>query len=128
MYYVIAWKKACRLQRMYLWAKILHRDFAHVFALKWAGDQWLMVHPRIGYLEVQALPYYDERDIDQIVEEMEIDYTYKVGFEKLDKNRYRTPWLLGVWSCTEVIKALLGIRALWVFTPKQLYKYLKQRH
>lgn len=111
----------------YWWTRIVSPDFAHVFALKWAGDQWLMVHPRIGYLEVQALPYYDEQDIDQIVQDLEIDHTHKVGFERLNKQRTRTPWLLWVWTCTEQVKALLGIRAVWVFTPRQLHRYVTRR-
>lgn len=130
MYYVIAWQTDQRLTRRFWWVDYLwfDRRAIHVFALKWTGYEWVMVQPRIGYMEVQVLDYQRESDLPLIVEELEIDYTYQVGFERLDKYRYRTPWLLWVWTCTEQVKALLGIRAAWVFTPRQLHRYLKRRY
>ena len=38
------------------------------------------------------------------------------------KNESR--WTFCVFNCVEVVKALLGVRAFWVFTPWQLYKHL----
>ena len=35
--------------------------------------------------------------------------------------------LIGPMSCVEIVKAALGIRAFWVRTPWQLYKYIRKR-
>ena len=40
-----------------------------------------------------------------------------------DKNR----WSLCVFNCVEQVKALLGIKAFWLWTPYQLYRYLDGR-
>lgn len=37
------------------------------------------------------------------------------------------PWaILAPGTCVTIVKACLGIRAWWVLTPYQLYKYLKK--
>jgi hypothetical protein len=38
-----------------------------------------------------------------------------------------TPIDLGPVTCVSIAKAMLGIRAFWVKTPYQLYKFLKKR-
>ena len=35
---------------------------------------------------------------------------------------------LGVFSCVETVKRLLGLRTRWVFTPWQLHRFLVSRH
>ena len=108
------------------WNYFLHPQALHVFALKWTGVYWVMVHPRIAYLEVQVLYEYElEEDIVRIVENMEIVGLCKVNFDHLDTDRIRLPWVFGPWTCVEQIKALVGIRAPWVLTPRQLWKYLR---
>ena len=32
---------------------------------------------------------------------------------------------LGIFNCVEVVKAVLGIKETWIWTPYQLFKYLK---
>lgn len=39
----------------------------------------------------------------------------------------RSRWEIGPFSCVEAAKSALGIRAFWVRTPYQLYRYIKQR-
>ena len=107
------------------WNRFLHPRALHVFAFKWTGKHWVMVHPRIAYLEVQVLDYTNESDIRSIVENMAIEGLVKVDFNRLDIERIRVPWIFGPWTCVEQIKALLGIRAWWVLTPRQLWMYLK---
>jgi len=38
--------------------------------------------------------------------------------------RQNPRWGFCFFSCTEVVKAILGIKSFWIFTPFQLYKYL----
>lgn len=38
-------------------------------------------------------------------------------------------WLhFGPWTCTEAVKAGLGINKFWLRTPHQLYQYIKHHH
>jgi len=69
--------------------------------------------------------YELEEDIVRIVENMEIVGLCKVNFDHLDTDRIRLPWVFGPWTCVEQIKALVGIRAPWVLTPRQLWKHLR---
>jgi len=108
------------------WNRFLHPRALHVFALKWTGKHWVMVHPRIAYLEVQVLEYDQESDLPEIVAKMEIDGLCRVNFNHLDTDRIRVPWLFGPWTCVSQIKALLGIRAWWVLTPRQLWLHLNR--
>lgn len=85
-----------------------------------------MIHPRISYLEVQVLYEYElEEDIAHVVENMEIVGMCRVDFDHLDTDRIRLPWIFGPWTCVEQIKALVGVRAPLVVTPRQLWKHLR---
>lgn len=41
------------------------------------------------------------------------------------KGKLREPWFIGPWTCVEITKAFIGLRAPFVRTPYQLYKALK---
>ena len=122
-YYLVCF--ACRGAPRW-WNRFLHPNALHVFALKWTGKHWVMVHPRIAYLEVQVLDYENESDLPTIVSKMEIDGLCRVDFNHFDTERIRLPWIFGPWTCVSQIKALLGIRAWRVQTPRQLWRYLKR--
>jgi hypothetical protein len=108
------------------WTKILHPKALHVFALKWTGKHWVMVHPRIAYTEVQVLDYKNESDLPTIVSKMEIEGALRIDFDHLDTDCIRVPWLFTPWTCVEQVKALIGVRSFWVLTPRQLWRYLKR--
>ena len=123
MYYLVCFKN-CGEPRW--WNHFLHPQALHVFALKWTGRYWVMVHPRISYLEVQVLYDYEREDeVMQIVENMDVIGMCRVDFDHLDTDRIRLPWVFGPWTCVEQIKALVGVRAPWVLTPRQLWKHLR---
>lgn len=123
MYYLICFKDR---GFPHWWNYFLHPRALHVFALKWTGNHWVMIHPRISYLEVQVLYEYElEEDIAHIAENMEIVGMCRVDFDHLDTDRIRLPWIFGPWTCVEQIKALVGVRAPLVVTPRQLWKHLR---
>ena len=121
MYYVVCFKST---GYPHWWNRFLHPRALHVFALKWTGQHWVMVHPRIAYLEVQVLDYTEEEDLFEIIRGECIDGVCRVDLS-LDTERIRIPWVFGPWTCVEQIKALLGIRAPWILTPRQLHRYLR---
>jgi hypothetical protein len=107
------------------WNRFLHPRALHVFAVKWTGKHWVMVHPRIAYLEVQVLDYTREEDLLKFIKAECIEGICRVDFNHLDTERIRVPWIFGLWTCVSQVKALLGIRAPWILTPRQLYRYLR---
>ena len=41
--------------------------------------------------------------------------------------RVRHPWILGLLTCVEGVKAVLGIRRPWILTPWQLARHLRRQ-
>ena len=44
----------------------------------------------------------------------------------LKKGRVREPFFFGAFTCVELAKAFIGVRAPFVRTPYQLYKFLRK--
>lgn len=86
--------------------------FGHVDALIRSGGKWVYYAPSLDMTHVQVLD--DWRDA--VAEGATV-----VRFRVLRKaRRYRCPQVFAPFTCVEQIKALLGVRAPWVLTPKQL--------
>lgn len=101
----------------------LKKGFQHVFAVKKSFGKkfWIAVNPMTDYMLVDIIPTRDYpliRDVlvDKTATVLECEVTIR------EKKGHRIHFI----SCVETIKALLGIRAFWVITPYQLYKYLKK--
>jgi hypothetical protein len=43
------------------------------------------------------------------------------------RRRGKVLWPVGLKTCVTIAKAMLGVRAAWVITPKQLHDYVAQR-
>lgn len=99
----------------------LDKDFSHCYAMKWDGYNWVMLSPALGFTDVHILPEFDEDIRVILADEPYTDIIRVSARRKL--NRWRTPWPV-LFTCVEQIKALLGISAWWIFTPRQLYKHL----
>lgn len=100
--------------------KWLKPDFSHVYAMKKSpgGQFWIVINPLLACLESELLcvdQYPHPRSFAGIG-------AIVIPVRAIIKEKPR--WTLCVFNCVEVIKALLGIRAFWVWTPYQLYKYL----
>jgi len=100
------------------WAsRFLRPGFRHVFAAVADHEHWIMVDPRDGVpvIEVLAPASYDLAA-----------YYREAGFTVVERNDPgqppRVPVLLS--NCVGAIKALIGLRAPFVFTPYRLYRRL----
>jgi len=99
----------------------LDKDYSHVYAVKWSGFAWMAYYPALGYSDMAILPIMDQ---DIRVALADTGYTDIIQVSARRKiNRWRAP--LPTWiTCVEQVKSLLGISAWWIFTPRQLHKYL----
>ena len=75
----------------------------------------------IGYTDFGVLPYDYKDSIKDIVKD---NATYQY-VESWRKTRYRS--IIAPWTCVEMMKSTLGIKAWWILTPYQLYKYIEAR-
>jgi len=93
--------------------------YRHCFAFRWDGFNWLMVDPLGCWLEIQVLPYGDQDNVPQMMTEL----GHKVIYVR--KNRENKFIFRGLTTCVNMVKHLIGVKAFWVITPRQLYNYLQ---
>lgn len=91
--------------------------------MKWDGFNWLVVNPRADYLDIAIADTCDYHRPKLINVDIA---TAIVGVTTQPRQcRLRSRWFVGPITCVEYIKALLGIRAFWIWTPWQLYRYVR---
>ena len=104
------------------WLHGLHPGFQHCFAFRDAGNGTTLIVNQVGtrmQCEVAPLGMAD----------MVLDLTACGGRCVLLVIRTPAPagpYLRGPMTCVETVKALLGIRAWWILTPRQLYRRLRR--
>lgn len=103
------------------WLKILKPGFRHCFVLINDGERWMSIDPLSSYTEV--LMYH------HITPCFDLPYWlqgrgYKVMKTKITRDHKKAAPVM-IFSCVEAIKRLLGIHKRFVFTPHQLYLFLK---
>lgn len=96
-------------------------EYSHCYALRWTVAGWVVFNPALGFSELYVLESLDP-DIRIALAGSEFTDIILVNAWRTIK-KWRTPWPVA-FTCVEQVKALLGISAWWVITPKQLYKHL----
>lgn len=118
---VEAWVVFTTPKQSHWWERFLEPGFVHCFALVRSGRRWIRMD--WGYdcasLAVLNMPAY--ASLNEVVGPG--DTVVRVLAEV--RERYRAPWVFGPVTCVEAVKAVLGIRAFWVWTPFQLYRYIR---
>ncbi len=96
------------------------KPFQHVYAVKKSpgGHFWIKVDAAASHTNIDLLPVSEYPHVRMLTDEYDVILPVKAVIEARDR------WTLCVFNCVEVVKSLLGIRAFWVFTPRQLYKYI----
>jgi len=98
--------------------KLLKRGFWHVAVTLHTPRGDILVDPRMSHIDVQrpaAAQQWRQRGVSH-------DIHISVPLSN-------PPWgVLMPATCVSVVKACLGIRAWWVLTPHQLYKYLQKNY
>jgi hypothetical protein len=96
---------------------LLHKDFRHVFVVLESEGDWILIDGQTGLPTVKAVARADYdlaafyRSEGLIVVEIE-----------RGRQTVRWPWALA--NCVGHSKAMLGIRAPFCWTPRQLFKRL----
>lgn len=114
----------CESDRLYWWNRFLKRGYTHVYAVRWDGYNWISVSPNIGCLGVEILPCIDP-DPKNLFQTTKCSDILHINVW-IQLNRSRSLWPTQ-FTCVEIVKALIGVRAWHVFTPWQLHKYLVRR-
>lgn len=108
--------------RFNFWDIITTKDFRHCYAFRFDGYNWILVDPMGSWLEVQVMPYEREDNVPHMM----LERGHKVVY--VMKNRKNEQVLRGLLTCVSIVKHLIGVRACWIFTPKQLYKHLLEKN
>lgn len=91
------------------------KSMGHVYAIRSLNDyQWLVIQPRINITEVKIKLKYNYPHIRMITGE-------DAKIVKVTAINTRPRGSLNFFNCVEQVKALIGLRAPWCLTPKQLY-------
>ena len=106
--------------------KYLQTGYKHVYFVKKQGLFWIKLDSTLDMLNVTVLPF-DYRDT--IIDVLEgQDVTWQRVESWRHTKRYRVKSVLAPFSCTEVMKAILGINRFFLFTPYQLFSFVEKRN
>lgn len=105
------------------WLKILRRGFRHCFVLIRFADIWISIDPLMHKTDVMRLDIPDSISLKKWFEEQG-DTVIEIKVISTTKPK---PLPLAPFSCVEAVKRVLGIRQAYIFTPYQLYKFLKKK-
>lgn len=102
------------------WLRLLRPGFRHCFVLLELGDAWVCVNPLAHRTSVEVwslapatdLPGWLRAQAGLTVVETEV------------RRPPRHPSPLGLYSCVEAVKRVLGLQERWVLTPGQLHDHL----
>lgn len=110
--------KATLIFRQANYSKILNwflkEGFSHVLVVIHKPYADVLIDPRIGYTEVTVYP--PNTDFSNWGEKITVTVEAEVA---------RLRGIFGLLNCVEQVKAFLGIRDKFIFTPYQLYRKLK---
>jgi hypothetical protein len=103
-----------------LW-RLLKRGFEHVEVWRCDRGIWLRIDPAFELIETEAWekPPWELFDAT-------LSPTFLRVQRLVQKGRLREPFSFGPWTCVEIVKAFIGLRAPFTRTPWQLYKRLKK--
>lgn len=102
------------------WLRVLRPGFRHCFAVLKSGEYWVIYNPLSNGTEVEIWP--DEHE--ETLRAWLAQNGYRVVDDAVRPLRPASlPW--APYTCVEAVKRVLGLRAPGVFTPWQLYRYLR---
>jgi|TARA_R110001592_G_scaffold152295_4_gene379682 hypothetical protein len=104
----------------HFWDVFTEKHFRHCCAFKWDGYNWILIDPLGQCLDITIMPYSSDDDVPDIMR--------KAGFTVIRyKAKTKHKFIFrGILTCVTVCKQLMGIKAAWVVTPRQLHNYIKR--
>lgn len=105
------------------WLQMLRPSFRHCFVIINDGQGWVSVDPMLNHTDVQAYRHLPaDFDLPNWLRKRGL----RVLQATLDRSHKR-PAPLGVFTCVEAVKRILGLHARFVMTPWQLFRHLEKR-
>jgi hypothetical protein len=105
------------------WLRLLARGFRHCFVLVRDGRDWLLCDPlkdRMLLARIAAPP-----DFDLAAHYAAQGHRVLAGVAGHEQGR-RMP-AVSPLTCVAVVKRVLGVRAPWILTPRQLHRHLMRQ-
>lgn len=103
------------------WLRLLRPGFRHCFVVLATAGGWVIVDPMSHVTSIAYFPFIEEFDLRQWYVQCGLTV---VPVKNNTTDKRVAPFL--PHSCVESIKRILGIRALTVLTPWQLYRHLNK--
>ncbi len=103
------------------WAmKFFYRPISHCYVMvkSEGGHFWQIIDPTVSHLDINIKFVEDYPHPRQYAGDKAVIVPVRAYIDPKPR------WGLCFFTCTEVVKSLLGIKSFWTFTPFQLYKYL----
>ena len=107
------------------WLRLLKRGFRHCYVLiklRGGKNSWLEINPLSNQLFVSEHYSSSEEDYPVRLRRCRACRVIAVNFARAPLKC--AP--LGIFSCVEFVKRIVGIHCFSIFTPYQLYKKLKK--
>lgn len=105
------------------WLKFLRRGFRHCFIIMRFADIWISVDALAHKTEIMRIDLPDGFNLPQWLE---------AQGDSVIQHHIQPPKLKPLWpaifSCVETVKRSLGLRRPFIFTPWQLYQFLKKSY
>lgn len=99
--------------------KFLKSGFRHCFLFCGDRYQTFVLDPLANRIDISFIPL----DVEVVRQIFEND---GVLILKCFKKYPRLRFGVGIFTCVEVVKRILGISNIFIFTPFQLYKFLQK--
>ncbi|HCM83708.1 MAG TPA: hypothetical protein DIS76_03990 [Rhodospirillaceae bacterium] len=101
------------------WLRWLRPGYRHCFMIMNDDEHWLAVEPLASCMEVTVLPSPPDFNLPEWLR----GQGHQVVEASLQRNVQKTAPIAPL-NCVEVCKRVLGLRALYILTPYQLYRHL----
>lgn len=105
------------------WLRLLAPGFRHCFVLVESPGGWICINPLAHRTCVELWP---AADLDELLRWLggRAGLTVLVTTAELPPRRSAP---VGVFSCVEAVKRIVGLHDRWVLTPRQLYQRLQKK-
>jgi len=103
------------------WLKILKPGYRHCCVLLNDKKHWITIDPLSNHMDVK-------------IHDLPLDFNLPLWMKsqgqivipaKIERRDKQAPWM--PFSCVEAVKRVLGIHKQGIWTPWQLYKYLRKK-
>jgi hypothetical protein len=106
------------------WLKFLKQDYRHCFVIMRQDGYWISIDPLSSFTDIQFYSHLNSTfDLPAWLRKR----SYKV-LSAEQKSDFQKPAPFMIFTCVEAIKRILGVHKRFIFTPHQLYRYLKKQN